>query len=139
MEASLKSFVKQALIDITNAVNEARHESLVNIAPGYVEGKAQVDAQLIEFDLAVNAERSTKRGKKGGASVTIISVIKADVGADGAEDEKLSTNNRIKFSVPVYFQAPKLPPEAGLASKEVGRRLVELPAEASTVQELDPS
>ena len=38
MDASLKSFVKQALLDITNAVNEARDESPVNIAPGYVEG-----------------------------------------------------------------------------------------------------
>jgi hypothetical protein len=109
MDASLKSFVKQALLDITNAVNEARDESPVNIAPGYVEGAKQLEAQQIEFDLAVSTERATKGLKKGGASVTVISVFKAEVGAEGTADAKHGENNRIKFSVPVYFQAPKRP------------------------------
>ncbi|MGD0024076.1 MAG: hypothetical protein ABSC37_05515 [Xanthobacteraceae bacterium] len=110
MEASLKSFVKQALLDITNAVNEAREESPVNIAPGHVEGKKQLEAQQIEFDLAVSAERATTGRKKGGVSVAVISVLKAEVGAEGTTNEKHGESNRIKFSVPVYFQAPKKPP-----------------------------
>lgn len=109
MDASLKSFVKQALLDITNGVDEARNESPVNIAPGYVEGKLQVDAQHIEFDVAVSVEREEKGQTKGGGSVTVISVLKAEVGVEGNAGEKRSENNRIKFSVPVYFQAPKKP------------------------------
>ena len=51
MSITLKRFVEQVLLDVTRAVEKAKEGSPFAIAPGYVEGLIQWEAQLIEFSI----------------------------------------------------------------------------------------
>ena len=107
MSVTLKQFVEQVLLDITRAVDKAKEDSPIPIAPGYVEGQAQIEPQFIEFSIqvAVSEEESGKR--KGDVSVPIISIIKASAGGEiNTRNERITTQS-LKFSVPVYFQSKK--------------------------------
>jgi len=107
MSVSLHDFVKQALLDITTAVHEAQQNSPHWIAPGHVEGKKQLDPQMIEFSVQVTASEETRKKGEGEISVPVITIIKAGIsGTIDSAKESLTTQS-LKFSVPVYFQSPK--------------------------------
>lgn len=90
----LKDFVKKALIDISEAVVSAQDESLVWIAPGYVEHERVTEPQLVSFDIAISVS------KEAGGSISLFSFGEAK---GAATSEHL---NKISFSVPVHFNAP---------------------------------
>ena len=90
----LDEFVKQTLLDITNAVADAQAESKLYIAPGTVEGQKVVSPQSVQFDIAVTTN------KEGGGGISILSFGEAKASLSS------EVSNRISFSVPVYFQAP---------------------------------
>ena len=95
----LEEFVRRTLLDITNAVYEARRLAHLAIAPGYVEGSAILEPQMIHFEVAVTIST------EGGGSISVWSI-------GDAKGQRSSQNvNKISFSVPVYFQAPN-PPKA---------------------------
>jgi hypothetical protein len=91
----LKDYVKQTLLDITDAVAEAKKESSLWIAPGYVDGKRVAAPQLISFEV------NTKTNKEGGGGIEVWSF--ADMKASASSE----LTNKISFSVPVFFEAPK--------------------------------
>lgn len=61
----LDEFVKQTLLDITNAVYEAKTESFVSIAPGRFMNTIIPDPQLISFEVAVTTS------KEGGGGISV--------------------------------------------------------------------
>lgn len=108
----LKDFIKTTLLEITDAVLEAREKSTASIAPFRLHGRNGTEIevitsnQLIEFDLAItetNKGSSNKEGNKIG-----IKVLSSEVSLEGKvgknSETVQQTANRIKFSVPVYFQ-----------------------------------
>jgi hypothetical protein len=105
MDTSLKDFVKQVLLDITEAVEEAKEQAPVAIAPGTVGKDIQMKPQLVEFDISVSSRTKNTQRTRGGGSATLVSIIRAEVGSEKTNDSHLRETNRIKFSVPVYFQA----------------------------------
>jgi len=106
----LKDFIKTALLEITEAVFEASNESLVSIAPIGISlpdlNTIISEHQLVEFDLAVtetNKDSSNKEGKK--FSISVLGSEVSLEGKVGKNSESVQQSvNRIKFSVPVYFQ-----------------------------------
>lgn len=107
MVVSIKDFVKASLLEIAEAVVEARNEARVNIAPGYVEGLPQLEPQNVHFELLVEVIDQTKIAGEAHATASFLGVIKAGVGTDGQLDKSASNSQKIAFSVPVYFQSPK--------------------------------
>ena len=91
----LDEYVKQTLIDITKGVAEAKKESLLWIAPGYVDGEKVLSEQLVSFEIAVTVS------KEGGGGIQVLSI--GELGAKGASEH----TNKISFSVPIFFQAPQ--------------------------------
>lgn len=107
MSVTLKQFVEQTLLDITRAVDKAKKESPIPIAPGYVDGKGQNEPQMIEFSVQVTVAEEKSHKGKGDVSVPIISIIKTSVGGEIGNKNEQTTTQCLKFSVPVYFQAIK--------------------------------
>lgn len=91
---NLQDFVKNTLIEITEAVAQAQEEAKLHVAPGYVEDEKQIEAQMVSFELAVTTS------KEAGGAIKVWSVVDAKGGG------KSEAKNTIKFEVPVYFQAP---------------------------------
>lgn len=92
----LDQFVKQTLLDITRGIAEAQEESLLYIAPGYVNGVRQESGQSVAFEVAVTI--STEGG--GGIDVFSVGSLKGQHSHEAV--------NRISFEVPVYFNAPTI-------------------------------
>lgn len=103
----LKNFIEQALLDITDAVDNARAKSKAPIAPGNLyskNGRKTFDElQLIEFDLATHVVTSEESGKIEAK----IAVCGVSLGIDSklGDAKEASTTSRIKFQVPVAFNA----------------------------------
>lgn len=86
----LKEFTKKAILEIVEAVEEARNESKRDM-----HLKSTKDTRTVEFDIAVSAE--TKDGKEGKAGIKVWQVLE---GGGGLSSEiKNSTITRIKFGV----------------------------------------
>jgi hypothetical protein len=105
----LKKFVKEVLIEITEAVEEAKSEAKLSIAPFRLIDKSDIikvvkEPQFIEFDIGLNVKNSNSKKSKTGLGMSI-SVVKADANGLKESNEEKNYDHRIKFSVPVYFQA----------------------------------
>ncbi len=96
----LEKYIEQAILDITNGVAAAQKQSYHWIAPGSLNGKKISDHSSIEFEIAV-----TVNGE-GSGSIDVFSLGKPG-GAASTEHV-----NKVSFSVPVYFQAPKIHPKS---------------------------
>jgi len=108
MSISLRDFVEQTLLDITNAVYEAQSKAPLWIAPGYVEGQKQISPQMIEFSVQVTASEENQQNGKGELSMPIITIVKASVSGTAGYSMESQITQSLKFSVPVYFQSRKL-------------------------------
>jgi hypothetical protein len=91
----LETFVSETIVAISNGVCDARDKSQIWVAPGKVEGKEVTTPQMIDSEVAITASTD------GGGKINVASMVEA-----GAETSR-SNEHRIRFSVPVYFQAPK--------------------------------
>lgn len=89
----LKDYIKQTLLDITQAVGEARREACLCIAPGRFNDKEQNDPSMVAFEIAVTVS------KDGGGKIEIFSVV-----ATGG-NYSTESFNKVSFSVPVYFNS----------------------------------
>ena len=87
---NLQEFVKNVLVNIDRAVEEARKETRRDISFSNTP-----DRRTVEFDIAVSAEETdTKNGKAG------IRVLQfAEAGGDISKENKNSTVSRIQFGV----------------------------------------
>ncbi|MGN6207236.1 hypothetical protein [Asticcacaulis sp.] len=105
----LKNFVKQVLIDITEAVVEAKRESNGAIASfrlldGHRVVQTNDTPSLVEFDIGVSVKNSTMFVVGAEAGINILPV-KGGASGKNEKGEDHHQEHRIKFSVPVYFQA----------------------------------
>lgn len=97
----LKEFIKTVLVDVCDAIHEAK--GLVNescIAPHTIDGKRVGGEQLISFEISVSASDSTTKEGKGEIKVLSLGV---DAGAMIAKETQHV--NKISFQVPVYYSA----------------------------------
>ncbi len=90
----LDEFVKVALLDITNGVVSAQKETLLYIAPGYINGKKIDKAHKVKFEVTVTIS------KEGGGGIKVLSL------ADLKGSAKSESTNKLSFEVPVYLNAP---------------------------------
>jgi len=109
MSISLEKYIETALLEITKGVESAATKSEIPIAPANVEGVIQRNPQLIEFEIqATVTEQKTNSGDGSlEVSLPLISVIKGNIGGGSEKASENSTAQKIKFSVPVYFQGKK--------------------------------
>ena len=107
----LKQFITTALVDIVQAIDEARKllgdehgRSICPVITTAYSHKTKIEfvssrglfLQQVEFDVAVSAETSEEIGGKAGISVI---GIKASIGSDA--NQKNTSISRIKFHVPI--------------------------------------
>ena len=113
----LKEFVRESLVQISNAIIEANVElegtsAVVNpynvvtfggdqkaygrLNDAYKEKDAIVE--VVEFDVAVTTESGTQTG--GGIKISVASI---GIGAEGKSTGAQSHESRIKFKVPMVY------------------------------------
>ncbi len=105
MSITLKQFVEQSLLDITNAVDNAQKSSPLCIAPGFVEGQVQLEPQMVQFSVQVTVSEEKQKTGSGEISAPIINILKAGIEGEISQKSESSSSQNINFSVPVYFQA----------------------------------
>lgn len=103
----LKDFVKKALIDITGAIEEAKASSHLAIAPGYVQQNPVTEPQFIEFDVATTVVEASNTSGSGGAKISVVGVG-ISLGGERGVSANHENVSRVKFQVPVYFQAKNI-------------------------------
>jgi hypothetical protein len=106
----LKDFIKNSLLDVMRAVQEAQKEWQESGHMGAINPVwATVDKESfrdISFDVAVTAENATA-GKVGGG----IHVVGIKVGGDTSETVSSSSVSRLQFSVPIVPPAITVVPQ----------------------------
>lgn len=85
----LKDFVKKVLIDLTQAVEEVRKESVRDMVLYNKEG------HTVGFDIAVSAENIDLKSGKAGIRVLQF----AETGGTISKESKNATVSRVEFSV----------------------------------------
>lgn len=110
----LKDFIKTTLIDIAEAIHDAKLETSekIAIAPFTINGKKVSEISYIDFDLAVTANEFSEKtngsdGKMGGGINVLGNKISAGVDGSKQDIARLGTEkvSRISFKVPVAFSA----------------------------------
>lgn len=117
----LKDFVKESLVQISNAIVEANAalgatNAVVNpfnvatfsgdqkaygrLNDAYNEKEAVVE--VVEFDVGVTTESGTQKG--GGIKISVASI---GIGAEGKSTGAQSNESRIKFKVPMVYPCVK--------------------------------
>jgi hypothetical protein len=126
MNMDLREFVHGALKDVVLAIEDAQKEERIGqyIAPELIGGhqfpansgvshSSRFISTVMQFDVAVTAER----GKTGGGTAGIrIAVVEAKLG--GEAETKDTTVSRIRFSVPILMprrSSASSPTGAGVA------------------------
>lgn len=89
----LKEFVKKVLVDLVDAVEEARAESIRDMKLCNNKNSSQT----VEFDIAVTAEDNI--AKSGQAGIKVFKFIEA--GSDASKEVRNSSVSRISFGVNV--------------------------------------
>lgn len=92
----LEDYISETLLAITNGVAKAQEESLLYIAPGYVNEVQQDGEQQVKIEVATTV---SKEGE-GGISVLSFGNVSASTVSENI--------NRVEFSVPVFFNAPTI-------------------------------
>lgn len=116
----LKEFIKESLVQIATGIEEANEKlkgtnAIVNpasvqafsteakaygrINDAFKNDKALVE--LVEFDVAVQAESGTQTG--GGLKIAIASI---GLGAEGKSSDSHSSESRIRFKIPMVYPTP---------------------------------
>ena len=118
----LKEFITESLVQIAEGIDDANaklkgSEAFVNPnsvqayskeakAYGRVNTNFKEDlplVELIEFDVAIQAESGEKTG--GGLKISIASI---GLGAEGSTSDSHSSQSRIKFSIPMVYPHGKI-------------------------------
>lgn len=94
----LKEFVKSVLIDLDEAIEEARSEMKRDVS-----FQGTNSQRVIEFDIAVAVESTNSKGVGGG--IKVLELIKAE-GKTNSES-KNSTVSRIKFGIEIEKMTKK--------------------------------
>jgi hypothetical protein len=90
MVMNIHEFVKDVLVDLDKAVEEARQQTQRNISFSHT-----TDRRSVEFDIAVTVEETDARSGKAG--IKVLELVQA--GGDSLKENKNSTVSRIQFGV----------------------------------------
>lgn len=96
MNSSVKDFVRDALLQIVQGVDEARDRSDVSIARSFVEGELRTEGSQVHFELAITTSKEVDGGLKVLNLADLGGVIKSEA------------LNRVSFDVPVWFHGRKI-------------------------------
>jgi len=98
----LKEFIKVTLRELSEAIDESGVElkKKVTLTNVQLRQKQMGNYGLIDFDLAVDVKRSSKKGGDGGLK---ISIVEAKLGK--SNETVLSNTSRIKFTIEADFNA----------------------------------
>lgn len=111
---NLRDFVRETLVDIALAINEAKIEvkDFVAIVPGTVDGERVDDRMNVNFDIAVTVSEKNSVSKNGTHDAKAeIKVMGASLGGGvGKESANESINqkenvSRIQFEIPINLTA----------------------------------
>ncbi len=96
----IKDFVKTTLKELSEAISESKDEldRKVILTNTSLRLKDRGEYGLIDFDLAVEAKDTTKKGGKGGIRIT---VVEASLGKDS--EATSSSVSRVRFTVEANF------------------------------------
>ena len=110
----LKEFIEKALLDITDAVHEARLKAKSTIAPANLHsGNKTVvceEIHYVEFDLATHVTTQPTGPGKAEAKISIIG-ISASISGNISDVSEHGETSRIKFKVPIAFNAKPFFPD----------------------------
>jgi len=101
VQLSLKEFVKSTLLDINEAVVEAKKEGLPIAYQRYSDGNYP-SLKTIEFDIAIQVSNNVETGKNGGVGLGI-SVVSFNFVKEKMNSIHHETVNRVKFSVDMFL------------------------------------
>jgi len=96
VNSSIKDFVRDALLQIVQGVDEARDRSDVSIARSFVEGELRTEGSQVHFELAITTSKEVDGGLKVLNLADLGGVIKSEA------------LNRVSFDVPVWFHGRKI-------------------------------
>lgn len=98
----LKTFVKTALQDVMDAIQETIEERETAGKHGYINPKTHdpdaMEVDTIKFDVAVSVASETQGKASGG-----LEVVGFKVGADGNHRRETSNTSRIEFTLGVAW------------------------------------
>lgn len=95
----LMQFVKEALLSITQGVEEANRKQNRFKIIGIKRNESGIDGNNVEFDVSINIEQRSS-GKAGGKIGTnFLSVISANVDSNLEQTDSHKNINRLKFQV----------------------------------------
>lgn len=90
----LKDFIKTALLDVVNGVEEANGiKNRFGLFGERHHGK-EVYGQYIEFDVGIVAAEKSGSDVKGGLNISM-----ARIGGNLAQEESMQTDHRLKFKI----------------------------------------
>jgi hypothetical protein len=93
---TLEEYITETFVSITKGVAQAQEDALLYIAPGYVNGVRQDEAQNVRIEVA------TTINNDGGGKISVVGIAK--MGGKIASESV----NRVTFDVPVHFAAPTI-------------------------------
>ncbi len=93
---TLEEYIRETLVAITKGVAQAQDEALLYIAPGYVNGERQGNAQTVRIEVATTVSTD------GGGKISVVGI--GEVGGKAASE----STNRVAFDVPIHFAAPTI-------------------------------
>lgn len=108
---NLRDFVKETLVEIAEAVDEANDAlkdkgafvNPVKVVPHTGRATEHVrQLHEVEFDVAVTAEEGKET--KGGLGIMVGTI---GLGAQGKSETSGSTHSRVKFKIPLLLPNPK--------------------------------
>ncbi|MFA7638390.1 MAG: hypothetical protein WCY02_03675 [Parvibaculum sp.] len=104
----LKQYISETLVEICEAVSDAKEKVRksvgIAIAPGTIDSVAQSAPSLIEFDISILVSDTSSKEGKGSARIKVVAVD-FQMGGSAGGSSKAESQQRIRFSVPVFFQA----------------------------------
>ena len=89
----LKDFIKRALLDVVNGVEEANTEKDRFRLTSHVHANGE-NGQKVEFDISVMINESSESDLKGGIKVALV-----NLGGSKKESESNQNVHKIKFEV----------------------------------------
>ncbi len=96
----LKDFIKRALLDIVNGVDEANLEQNRFRLANHINNRG-TSGQKVEFDVSVIINETSESDTKGGIKVALVN-LGAGIGAGKKEIESNQNVHKIKFEVFVH-------------------------------------
>ena len=95
----LKQFVKEALLSITEGVEEANSKYNRFKIIGIKRNESGIDGNNVDFDVSIVVEQKSSGKVRGKVGVSILNVVSANVDSKLDQTDSHQNVNRLKFKV----------------------------------------